>query len=509
MNFNTLICQSAQKFSKKPILIMNNKAVTLSEVERLSGRLSESLIELGLKKGDRVTIGLPNCPEIVIAFFAVVRIGCIVVPLNPLMKKKELGYIFHDSQAIASITYKEHSAIIKSLRADDADVPRHIISINVENDAVTDIEDDDSPLSYETIISTETGCKSGHSQMVSRNDLALIAYTSGTTGQPKGVMLSHENLISVASAVAAAQKRDSSDSTVCFFPLTHITGIVNFMVDSIITGATIILQDHFDCEDYLQKFHDYGCTTMGGVSAVFQAILSCSELSRFDFSKLRRITSGGTSLPHEVYRQLSHHFQVPVIEMYGMTENAATLTSNPLSQQKTGAVGIPLPGMEVKIVDKEGRSLPAETVGEIIAKGPGIMKGYYNNPERTKQVMRDNWYYTGDMGRFDEDGFLYIVDRKDDMINAGAYKIYPREVEEILYTHPAVMECAVVGIPDDRLGQIPVAHVVLRQEQSPVEQDIINYVKSKIANYKSPRKVIFRTCLPRTPQGKIKKNDLG
>lgn len=504
MNFELLICESAKKFTDTPLVIMNDKETTFSEVECLSRKMSESLKGLGLKKGDRVTIGLPNGPEIIISFLAVTRIGCIVVPLNPLMKEKELRYIFQDSQASAAITYHKHSTIIKSLKARGKDVPQHIISI----DSDTDTQSNYPYLSYESMVSIDSNHETNTSHMTSKDDLALIAYTSGTTGKPKGVMLSHLNLISVASAVAKAQDRDSTDKTVCFFPMTHITGIVNYMVDSMITGATIILQDHFNCEDYLQKFHDYKCTTMGGVSAVFQAVLTSPALSRFDFSRLCRITSGGTSLPNEIYNQLSERFQVPIIEMYGMTENSATLTSNPLSKQKIGSVGIPLPGMKIKIVDEKGCPLPFDTIGEVVAKGPGIMKGYYNHSKQTQKVLRNGWYHTGDMGKLDTEGFLYIVDRKDDMINAGAYKIYPREVEEVLYTHPALLDCAVVGRPDDRLGQIPVAHVVLRSGKAATDPEIIDYVKSKIANYKAPRKIVYHESLPRSPQGKILKNGL-
>ena len=343
---------------------------------------------------------------------------------------------------------------------------------------------------------------------IQEDDLFLIVYTSGTTGEPKGVMLTHGNVLAVARVVAETQRRSEQDRSVCFFPLTHITGIVNFFADSVSIGSTIVLQERFEVNEFLACFGRYQCTALGAVSPVFQAILGSPALAACDFSKLRLITSGGASLPVELYQKLKERFGVPILEMYGMTENAATLTSNPLEKQKRGSVGVPLPGMAVRVVDKHDKDLPSGEVGEVVARGPGIMKGYHRKPDLTAKALRGGWYHTGDLGKMDEEGFLYIVDRKDDMINAGAFKIYPREVEEVLYSHPVVQDCAVVGVPDDRLGQVPIAFVVTKEGKKINGESLRDFCRERIANYKVPRRFHFTDELPRTAQGKIMKRFL-
>jgi long-chain acyl-CoA synthetase len=494
MNIAEVFTETAHRIPDKPMLIFQHEAYTFKKMDELSARLAAGLASLGVGKGDVVSIGIPNGPEVVVSFLAVARLGAVAVPLNIMLKEKELAYIFKDRPVKAAITFPAHAEIMGRLRQQGMSTPRAVVA---GEGCLPD------GLSYRTLL--EQDASSVPLGPVETDDTFLTVYTSGTTGEPKGVMLTHGNALSVARAVAEFQHRSENDREVCFFPLTHITGIVNFIVDSLTIGAAIILQKRFDADDYLENFSRYQCTVMGAVTPVFQAVLASPRLKETDVSHLRLITSGGASLPVDLYQKLKDRFGVPILEMYGMTENAATLTSNTMETQKEGSVGIPLPGMSIRVVGENDQNLPPGEVGEVLAQGPGIMKGYYNKPELTQKALRGGWYHTGDLGRLDEDGFLYIVDRKDDMINAGAFKIYPRDVEEVLYTHPAVRDCAVIGVPDDRLGQAPIAFVVVFKDAAPTADELKAFCRDRIANYKVPRRFLFVGELPRTAQGKIMK----
>jgi long-chain acyl-CoA synthetase len=486
--------KTVRKFPDKPMVIFRQAVFTFREMDRLSRNLAAGLAASGVRAGDRVSVGLPNGPEIVMAFLALAKLGAVAVPLNPMLKEKELGFIFKNCPIKAAITFDAHLEILERLHLQGLQLV--VLGEGLPGKALSlpkMLED-----RADTFIPTKGGSE----------DLFLIVYTSGTTGEPKGVMLSHGNVLSVIRSLSEFQKRSEKDRGVCFFPLTHITGIVNFIVDSLAIGATIIVQERFEVEDFLENFSRYQCTVLGAVNPVFQAILNSPKLDTSDFSALRLITSGGASLPVELYQRLKNRFKVPILEMYGMTENAATLTSNPLEKQKEGSVGVALPGMDVAVVDEEGRPLPAGEIGEVLARGPGIMKGYYNQPERTRKALAGGWYHTGDLGRLDRDRFLYIVDRKDDMINAGAFKIYPRDVEEVLYSHPKVRDCAVTGRPDERLGQVPVAFIVAEPGEEPSLEALRDFCRERIANYKVPRHFYFVSELPRTAQGKVMKRFL-
>jgi len=494
MNIAEAFSRTVARIPEKPMVVFRNEAYSFKRMDALSDRVAGGLAKLGVDPGDIISIGIPNGPEVVISFLAAAKLGAVVVPLNIMLKEKELAYVFKDCSVKAAITFDEHGEILGRLNQKGIKTPRPVVVGKSRNG---------SELTFDEILAQNVPSVSV--PVVKQTDTLLMVYTSGTTGEPKGVMLTHENALSVAHSVAQFQHRTEKDRGLCFFPLTHITGIVNFMVDSLAIGATIVLQERFDVDDYLDNFGRYRCTVMGAVTPVFQAVLASPRLPETDFSHLRLITSGGTSLPMDLYQLLKDRFEVPILEMYGMTENAATLTSNPMEKQKEGSVGVPLPGMSVRVVNEADQDLPIGEEGEILARGSGIMKGYHNKPEMTRMALRHGWYHTGDLGRMDVDGFLYIVDRKDDMINAGAFKIYPRDVEEVLYTHPNVQDCAVVGVSDERLGQVPIAFVVPIQNTDLTAEELKDFCRDHIANYKVPRRFHFVEELPRTPQGKVMK----
>lgn len=499
MNIAEVFAKTAGKDPDKTMFIFEDKQYTFGQVEVLSSRFASGLSNLGVKKGDVVSLGIPNCPEFAIALLGIAKTGAVTLPLNPMLKHKELSYIFDDCKVRCAVTFEDHARIIGPLQGSKED-DFFMIGLSGREEGIESTISD--------LTSIHPLQKSEPAPIFSQ-DLFLIVYTSGTTGHPKGVMLGHDNVLAVVRAVAQCHGGlDHDDRYVCFFPLTHITGIVNFLVNSFLTGSSMVLMKRFDIREYLNCFDRHKATVMGAVTPVFMDILAIGDLDQYNFDSLKRITSGGASLPVTLYQRLKKQFGVPILEMYGMTENAATLTSNPLYRQKMGSVGIALDSMAVKITGEGGDELPPGCIGEILAKGKGVMKGYLNRPGLTQKALEGSWYHTGDLGKVDEDGFLYIVDRKDDMINAGAFKIYPREVEEAILKHPEVTDCTVIKQDDERMGQIPVAFVVLKSGAGLTEESLKKFSRKSIANYKVPRQFSFMDELPRNAQGKILKREL-
>ncbi|MBT4089004.1 MAG: AMP-binding protein [Deltaproteobacteria bacterium] len=499
MNIAKVFAETAGKDPEKTMFIYGDKHYTFGQIEELSSRFASGLSNFGVKKGDVVSLGLPNCPEFVIVLLGIAKIGAVTLPLNPMLKHKELSFIFGDCKVRCAVTFEGHARIIGTLQESKED-DFFMIGLSGGEEGIRSTISD--------LASTNPLQKLKPAPIFAK-DLFLIVYTSGTTGHPKGVMLGHDNVLAVAGAVAQCHGcLDQDDRYVCFFPLTHITGIVNFLVNGFLTGSSMVLMKRFDLGEYLNCFDQHKATVMGAVTPVFMDILAIEDLDQYDFDSLKRITSGGASLPAALYQRLEKQFGVPILEMYGMTENAATLTSNPLYRQKMGSVGVVLDGMAVKVTGEGGEELLPGSIGEILAKGKGVMKGYLNKPGLTQKTLGDSWYHTGDLGKIDEDGFLYIVDRKDDMINAGAFKIYPREVEEAILKHPEVADCAVIKQEDERMGQIPAAFVVLKIGAGLTEESLKEFSRKSIANYKVPRRFNFIDELPRNAQGKILKREL-
>jgi long-chain acyl-CoA synthetase len=341
----------------------------------------------------------------------------------------------------------------------------------------------------------------------SSDDMSVILYTSGTTGRPKGVVLTHRNLIANAvSALGTQQESRSSETQLAILPLAHAYGIVAINV-AYLTGATFVMHPRFDPMSVLSAIERYKIASFAAVPAMFVALLYAPDAEKYDTSSLMYCVSGSAPLPVEILKGFEHKFSCKIREGYGLSEAAAVLTAHGADMpQKPGSVGVPIPGVEVRVVDENDNPVPVGEVGEIIARGPNIMQGYYNLPEQTQATLRDGWLHTGDMGRFDEDGYLYIVERKKDLIIRGGFNIYPRDVEEVLATHPAVIEAAVVGIPSDRLGEEVKAFVVVN---GPVDAEaLMAFCRERLANYKTPSVIEFVDALPRNAIGKVDKKEL-
>jgi long-chain acyl-CoA synthetase len=484
------------------------RELTNVDIAREAAQLAVGLHTLGIQKGDRVIVMMVNCPEVIISYQAIARTGAVIIPVMPLLKAPEVRYIAENSAAKAIITSPILLPLLRGALADITTM-QHIICTGdiAESDAA---HAGPSIHAYRDVVSS--GAEGAEDFLrpvrdVSPEDIAVILYTSGTTGRPKGVVLTHRNLISNAIG-GRGPERDSRDeeTNLAVLPLAHAYGIVAANV-FFLRGLTIIAHPRFDTSAVLSAIERYRIASFAGVPAMFVALLYTPDADKYDTSSLQTCVSGSAPLPVAILESFEQKFGCRILEGYGLSEASAVLTGHGVDMpRKAGSVGKPIAGVEVVVVDENDQPVPVGEVGEVIARGPNIMHGYYNMPEETKATLRDGWLHTGDMGRFDEDGYLYIVERKKDLIIRGGFNIYPRDVEEVLNSHPAVLEAAVVGVPSERMGEEVKAFVVTRL---PVDTEtLMAYCRQSLANYKTPSQIEFINTLPRNAVGKIDKKEL-
>jgi long-chain acyl-CoA synthetase len=484
------------------------RELTNVDIAREAAQLAVGLHTLGVQKGDRVIVMMVNCPEVIISYQAIARTGAVIIPVMPLLKAPEVRYIAENSAAKAIITSPILLPLLRGALADITTMQHIICTGDIPgSDAV---HAGPSIHAYRDVVSS--GAEGAEDFLkpvrdVSPEDIAVILYTSGTTGRPKGVVLTHRNLISNAIG-GRGPERDSRDeeTNLAVLPLAHAYGIVAANV-FFLRGLTIIAHPRFDTSAVLSAIERYRIASFAGVPAMFVALLYTPDADKYDTSSLQTCVSGSAPLPVAILESFEQKFGCRILEGYGLSEASAVLTGHGVDMpRKAGSVGKPIAGVEVVVVDENDQPVPVGEVGEVIARGPNIMHGYYNMPEETKATLRDGWLHTGDMGRFDEDGYLYIVERKKDLIIRGGFNIYPRDVEEVLNSHPAVLEAAVVGVPSERMGEEVKAFVVTR---SPVDTEtLMAYCRQSLANYKTPSQIEFINTLPRNAVGKIDKKEL-
>ena len=485
------------------------------EIAREATRLAVGLRSLGIEKGDRVIVTMLNCPEVLISYQAIARAGAIIIPVLPLLKAPEIHYIAQNSAAKAVITDPVLLPLLQSALAGVSTV-RHVIAVGDVGAA----QGRDSSRPYEVVAYANVVAR-GAAQVddyqgdlegseLSPDDTAVILYTSGTTGNPKGVVLTHRNVVSNAIASRGAdydgQMRQELGVQLAILPLAHAYGLVASNV-GYLNGVKFIMHPRFDTTAVFSAIERYRVNAFAGVPAMFVALLYTPDAENYDTSSLRYCVSGSAPLPLAVLEGFESKFNCQILEGYGLSEASAVLTTHGLDMpRKPGSVGKPIEGVELRIVDANDRPVVVGEVGEIIARGPNIMKGYYNMPEETHDALRNGWLHTGDMGRLDEDSYLYIVERKKDLIIRGGFNIYPRDVEEVLNSHPDVIESAVVGIPSERMGEDVKAFVVARGNVD--AEELKAYCRERLANYKTPSEIEFVNALPRNLIGKIDKKEL-
>ncbi len=470
---------------------VDNAAMTYRALDEASARVAGVLRERGLTPGDRVGIMMPNVAEVPVVYYGILRAGGVVVPMNPLLKGREVAYYLADSGARLVFAWHTFAGEARAgaeqagadlIVVDEAEFPDLLASV-APVDEVTDRTD---------------------------GDTAVILYTSGTTGQPKGAELTHGNLISnthtARTGIVCARPED-----VIFggLPLFHVFGQTVALNVAVASGACLTLLPRFDAAHALRIIAGHHVTVFEGVPTMYVALLHQPDRADYDVSGLRMCISGGAALPVKVLRGFEDAFGCAVLEGYGLSETSPVASFNhPGRERKPGSIGTPIRGVQMRLLDNSGHDVPQGEVGEIVIRGPNVMKGYWNRPDATAEAILDGWFHSGDLARVDEDGYFYIVDRKKDMIIRGGYNVYPREIEEVLYEHPAVAEAAVIGLPHPALGEEVGAAVVLKPRASASAEELRDYVKGLVAAYKYPRHVWITDALPKGPTGKIQKRDI-
>ncbi|MFE5481136.1 long-chain fatty acid--CoA ligase [Streptomyces sp. NPDC056527] len=488
-NLAGFLVETAGRQPERPALRLGEQVVTYAELDEHSARCAALLRAEGVQPGDRVALMLPNVPEFVVLYYGVLRAGAVVVPMNPLLKTRESEYHLADSGAVW--LFEWHQAPGEGSKGAAAAGVRHTA---VEPTAFAATLAGHEPL-------TEVASTDGE-------DMAVLLYTSGTTGRPKGAVLTHAGLRHNTEVNGVqVQRMTPEDVVVGCLPLFHIFGQICTMSAAVRSGASLVLIPRFDPQTVLDAIARERATVFEGVPTMYAALLQ--HLSEADVSTLRMCISGGASLPVEILHGFERRFGCPVLEGFGMSETSPVVTFNhPDRPRKAGSIGTPIRDVEVRLLDEKGQEVAPGEIGELSVRGPNVMKGYWNRPEETEAAIPDGWLRTGDLARADEDGYLYIVDRKKDMIIRGGYNVYPREIEEVLHEHPAVALAAVVGIPHAELGEQVAAVVVLRPAVQATPEELQEYVKERVAAYKYPRHVMLVDKLPLGPSGKILKREI-
>jgi long-chain acyl-CoA synthetase len=484
------IVDAAERFGDRPAVKLDDFALTWEMLAGASAHVAGLLAEEGVRPGDRVGLMLPNIPQFPVAYYGILRAGGIVVPMNVLLKEREVAYYLEDSGAEVLFAWE---GMIDHARA------------GAEQAGATLI-----PVDFEGFVQ-RVGAATPVTELPDRggSDTAVLLYTSGTTGSPKGAELTHDNLCLNAEASRGLYDGGPDDVMLGALPLFHAFGQTCAMNVAALAGACLSLIPRFEPEKALEILQRDRVTIFLGVPTMYGALLHASGRERFDVSSLRLCVSGGAALPVELLHGFEEAFGCAVLEGYGLSETSPVASFNHLDRErKPGSIGTPIAGVEMKLVDEAGHEVAPGEVGEIVIKGPNVMKGYWNKPEATADAIVDGWFHSGDLARRDEDGYFFIVDRKKEMIVRGGYNVYPREVEEVLYEHPAVREAAVIGVPDEAMGEEVGAAIVLKDGAEATEEEIRAFVKDQVAGYKYPRRIWFADELPKGPTGKILKREI-
>jgi long-chain acyl-CoA synthetase len=490
MSLATLLTDSAEAHDDSIALKLDDVEVSYAQLNELSARTAALLRDRGIEPGDRVGVMLPNVPQFAVAYYGVLRAGGVVVPMNPLLKGREVKFYLSDPEAKALIAWHGFAEAAQE-GAGEAGVEPIIVEPGSFEESLGGVE----PLF----------------EVVDRDprDTAVILYTSGTTGTPKGAELTHENLKRNAEVTTGLTDVSHDDVLLGALPLFHAFGQTCSLNTAIANASMLSMIPRFDPGKALEIIQRDKVTIFQGVPTMFTAMLHHPERDRFDASSLRVCVSGGSAMPVEVMRGFEQALGCKVLEGYGLSETSPVASFNhPDRERKPGTIGQPVEGVEMKVVGDDGNEVSPGEVGEIVIRGHNVMKGYWNRPDATAEAIVDGWFHSGDMGRIDEDGYFAIVDRKKELIIRGGYNVYPREIEEVLYEHPAVQEAAVVGVPDEKMGEEVGAAVVLKQGEEVGEDELRGWLKEQLAAYKYPRRVWFVDELPKGPTGKILKREI-
>jgi len=480
---------------EKPFIFSeaDGRVYTYQEFAEAVDRLAALLSEQGISKGDVVSLLLPNSVEYVIAYFSCWQLGALAGPINSLLKEHEMTYVISDSEAKALLVHSEFVPIIETIRSQLPSL-KTVITLDDESEATKSVASNQVAPS-----------------MITSDDEAIIIYTSGTTGRPKGCLLTHGNIVSNARQISEWLAFGPHDRLLTIMPLFHMNAVSVTTMSALYAGGSTVVCPKFSASRFWKIISDYEITSFGSVATMLSMLLSTypdGVPAGLKTDQLRFAMCGSAPVPAEVIKRFEETFGCLVIEGYGLSESTCRSTFNPPDQRRRqGSCGLPI-GNEMRVVDEEDNEVKDGSLGEIVLRGENILKGYYKNPAATAEAFRNGWFHTGDIGYRDADGFYYIVDRKSDMIIRGGENIYPREIDEVLYQHPAVAAAAAVGIPDDLYGEEVTAFVVLNESAMVSENELVTFCKEHLADYKCPKTIRLVKEIPKGPTGKLLKREL-
>lgn len=511
MNLVSCVRQQAAEQPEKIAYHFMGKDTSYGEFEHTVGRFAQGLQDLGVQKGDHVAFLLGNTPHYLIALYATMRLGATAIPVNPIYTPDEISYILRNGDVKAVIALDALLPLVEvGVQAfpevvtfvvceTTADVAEKIAALSEEAKAKTHL--------FSHIIASASG--SLEPADVAQDDTAIILYTSGTTGNPKGAMLTHGNVYSNARDVSTYLGYQADDRIIATLPVFHVFALTVVVNAPLISGATVLLTPRFSPSEIFTLAREQQATVFAGVPTMYNFLYLLPEGKPEDFSTIRLAISGGASLPVALLHNFEKKFNVRVSEGYGLSEASPVTCFNPLDRErKAGSIGTSINNVENRVVDVNGIDVPVGEVGELVVRGPNVMKGYYKMPEETAMAIRDGWLYTGDLAKVDDEGYFYIVDRKKDMIIVGGYNVYPREVEEVLFAHDNIVEAAVVGYPDPNFGEAVHAYIVLKEVAATTTDDILAYCAKHMVKYKVPKVVEILDELPKNTTGKILRRTL-
>lgn len=512
LNLATLLEDNLRHHPAKTAVVFGDTRLSYAQVNGAANQVANGLKAVGIEQGDKVALSCPNLPFFPIIYYGILKAGATVVPLNVLLKRREIAYHLKDSDAKAYFCFQGTPTLPMGEEGwagfNEVDACENFWLITADPAVPSPIEGAKTlgqmmaiqPATFDTV-------------QTSAEDTAVILYTSGTTGNPKGAELTHSNMVMNAFSSRDFLRHTNDDIELIVLPLFHSFGQTVQMNAGFMSGHTNVLLARFEPAAVFQALQDEDVTIFCGVPTMYWALLHSPDADNYDLEKisstLRLGVSGGASLPVEVIKGIEDRFNIPLLEGYGLSETSPVASFGRLDKErKPGSIGLPIWGVQMRTVDADGKPVAVGEPGEVIIRGHNVMKGYYNKPAETAEAFRGGWFHTGDVATVDEDGYYYIVDRIKDMILRGGYNVYPREIEEVLLTHPAISLAAVIGVPDGEYGEEIKAYVVLKADAEATPEEIVAWSKEQMAAYKYPRLVEIRESLPMTATGKILKKEL-
>jgi len=493
-----LLHQRADKRPNNPFLLSeaNSCQFTYAQFETAVDRAASMLAAHGIGKGDAVSLLMPNSAEYIIAYFACWKLGALAGPVNSLLKEHEIEFVMNNSEAKAALVHSEFRERIDNIKKNLLHL-RSVITFDNEAEATREFEDGGS---------TNLNLADVH-----QDDDAIIIYTSGTTGKPKGCLLTHGNVIANARQISQWLNFTETDRLLTIMPLFHMNAVSVTTMSALYAGGSTVISPKFSASKFWNIVADYQVTSFGSVATMLSMLLNMypnGVPAGLKTNQLRFAMCGSAPVPAEVMKKFEETFNCPVIEGYGLSESTCRSTFNPPDERRRpGSCGMPI-GNEMKVVDEDDNEVPDGQLGEIVLRGENILKGYFKDPEANEDAFRGGWFHTGDVGYRDKDGYFYIVDRKSDMIIRGGENIYPREIDEVLYEHPAVAAAATIGIPDPLYGEEVTAFIVLKDGRRISAEDLITFCRERLADYKCPKSIHFVSEIPKGPTGKLLKREL-